>query len=188
MRIRMSGQLIGALLLAPMSLFVNAGSEDVGSEGDASILPNWHGRWVGRLTNFPLKEGAPNILVTRDILIGEDPGDGCLTWKTAFSEGGDVKQIKDYRFCRKSDGSYVLDEGGGLVLESTVINDVIVSVFTARDTLLLSRSSVDGDRMIDEIIRALPKTNTPIDTDEKVIPYHVRGMQRVEFSRSSADL
>jgi hypothetical protein len=70
----------------------------------------------------------------------------CGTWKSTFSEGGTVKQVKDYKLCRGTgaDNLYI-DEGAGVKLTVRIIGDALVAPFKNDSMLFVSTMRLRGE-------------------------------------------
>ncbi|MDJ0653563.1 MAG: hypothetical protein QNJ40_05405 [Xanthomonadales bacterium] len=148
--------------------------------GDTSILPRWHGVWTGSLQNLPLRPDPPQVEVILEVGVGDDADDDCLIWRSTYSEGGEQRQVKDYRLCRKDDGRFVLDEQNGIVLELSVFGDVIYSAFQYGERTLVVRHAIDGRSMTEEIFFAHPER----DALDQVQPLTGRGLQLIRFVKT----
>lgn len=135
------------------------------------------GTWTGRLTNLPGRPGAPAVDVTREI--GALPtATGCTPWKTTYREGGEVRQVKDYRLCRDADAWYV-DEGDGVRLTARFLGDVLMSSFKYGNLLLVVRTEVHGDVMEEDIMTADDRPATA-----GIVSLTPRSLQRLRLTRS----
>ncbi|MEM9314115.1 MAG: hypothetical protein AAGA95_05760 [Pseudomonadota bacterium] len=170
-------QLTGLLIL--WALTSGASGSELDKAGDQHILPAWHGTWRGLLSNLPVRENARTIEVRLTISAGEHEKDGCLDWVTSYIEAGNVMQTKDYQMCRRRNGEYFLDEGGGLVLETSLFGDVMYSGFKANERFLVDRHEIDGDEMLQEIFFAEPGPE-PMGIIQALMG---RGLQKIEYSR-----
>ncbi len=142
-------------------------------------IAGWEGKWTGKLTNIPAKPDAPQVEVTREI--GPFPaGDNtCSTWKTTYSEGGAVKQVKDYKLCRGTGpADLYIDEGNGIKLPARVLGDSLVSPFKYDNVLLISTMRLRGEVLEEEILTVDDKPATT-----GVQPMQAKGIQRLEFRR-----
>ncbi|MEM9897835.1 MAG: hypothetical protein AAF742_00480, partial [Pseudomonadota bacterium] len=61
---------------------------------------------------------------------------------------GQEQQVKDYQLCRLQDGRIVLDEGGGLLLDTLVVDNKMFSGFATGGATLFTVTSLDGDEMV----------------------------------------
>ena len=147
---------------------------------DQDLLPRWHGTWHGRLENQPTRADADEVTVELEIGAGDDTADGCLTWRSRFVVAGETMQVKDYRMCRDEGGRFFVDEGGGLLLETSVYGDEIFSAFEARGVMLFSHSRLEGDRMVQDIFFAREST-APV---EGITSFKGSGLQRTVFERT----
>ncbi len=166
-------------LLILLVLTSQAGASDLDKAGDQHILPAWHGTWRGLLSNLPIRENARKIEVELTISAGEQDEDGCLDWITSYIEAGNVVQTKDYQMCRRQNGEYFLDEGDGLVLETSLFGDVMYSGFKANERFLVDRHELDGDEMLQEIFFAEPGPE-PMGIIQALMG---KGLQKIEYSR-----
>jgi hypothetical protein len=146
---------------------------------DRNLLPQWHGTWHGRLENLPPRAGAAEVGVELEVGVGDDAADGCLTWRSRFVVAGETMQVKDYSMCRDEQGRFFFDEGGGLVLETSIYGDDIFSAFEARGVMLFSHNRLDGDRMVQDIFFARD-TTAPV---EGITSFKGSGLQRTMFER-----
>ena len=148
---------------------------------DLAMLPAWQGEWIGELTNLPLREGAPDIDVRLEIGVGEDPGDGCLIWRSTYFNSDEILQVKDHKLCRTDEPiRFVLDEGGGIELDLAIFGDTAYSVFQAKDVFLSSHQRIDGDHMVQEIFYAPAKGRTV----GEITAYPTKGLQRIVYARA----
>jgi hypothetical protein len=138
----MTGRLLGGVVAVMLSVSLHA----------QAVPPNLAGTWKGSLVNLPEKPNAPKIDVTMDIGAPPTVDHACAPWKTTYSEGGVVRQVKDYQFCRGTgpDDLYT-DEGGGVKLTARWIGDVLVSPFKVDNLLLIVETRLRGDTMEEEI-------------------------------------
>ncbi|MEO1658725.1 MAG: hypothetical protein AAFR65_13505 [Pseudomonadota bacterium] len=151
----------------------------VAPSDDRGFMAAWHGTWKGALTSIPERPGAPIVDVTLEIDPGEDLSDQCLTWRSTFQSDGAVQQVKDYQFCKLPDGRLVIDEGGGLLLDVFVDDDLIYSGFTAGGATLFTATRLDGDDIVFDIYFTM-KDRRPV---EGVVSYGDGGIQRTVFQR-----
>lgn len=157
-----------------------------GADDDSGFLAGWHGTWRGRLENLPARDGAPPIEVVLEIGVGPDVDDGCLDWRSTYFESGEVRQVKDYRFCRAAD-RYVFDEGAGLELDASIFGDTLYSAFRVNDVQLVTRYRLDGDRLLQEIFFA-PASGRKVRAagEGDIESFAGTGLQRIEFMRSAS--
>jgi hypothetical protein len=143
--------------------------------------PNLTGKWTGTLINLPLRSGAPKIDVTIEIgpMLAADHT--CAPWKTTYSEGGVVKQVKDYQFCRGTgpDDLYT-DEGGGVKLAARWVGDVLVSPFKVDNLLLIVETRLRGDVLEEEIF-----TIDDQPAIKGILPLKARSIQRLTLRRAA---
>jgi hypothetical protein len=140
---------------------------------------DFSGTWTGRLTNLPERPAAAVVEVTREV--GPMPvGTGCTPWKTTYREGGQVRQVKDYRLCREGDVWFV-DEGDGVRLSARMLGDVLVSPFKYGALLLVVRTEVRGDVMEEDIVTADDQPATA-----GIVSLTARNLQRLRLTRVRA--
>jgi hypothetical protein len=150
---------------------------------DRQLMPEWHGVWHGNLLNLPATEPSPTIKVNLEIGVGDEPDDGCLTWRSTYTDDGVVRAVKDYRLCQVA-GRYVIDEGGGLELEVSMFGNRLYSVFRVQDVTLVTRYEIDEDQLVQEIL-SMPAAGRKVETHEEsdIESYAGTGLQTVEFFR-----
>lgn len=145
----------------------------------ASPLAAWEGKWTGKLTNVPVKPDAPQIEVTREIGPFPAADNTCSMFKTTYSEGGVVKQVKDYKLCRgNGSADLFVDEGNGIKLPAKILGDALVSPFKFDNLLLVSTMRLRGEVLEEEILTVDDKPAT-----SGVQPMQAKGFQRLEFRR-----
>jgi len=146
------------------------------------MIAQWEGKWSGKLTNLPVKPGAPQVDVTMEIGAFPVKGQACGTWKTTYSEAGTVKQVKDYKICRGSGADDIyIDEGGGIKLTVRIIGDSLVAPFKYDQILLVSTMRLRGEVLEDEILTVDDKPSV-----NGVQPMLAKGIQRIELRRVPA--
>lgn len=142
-------------------------------------IANWEGKWKGKLTNLPTKPDAPQIEVMMEI--GEFPtsDNTCSTLRKTYSEGGVVKQVKDYKLCRGTGADDLfIDEGNGVKLTARWIGDALITPFKYGTTLLISTMRLRGEVLEEEILTIDDKPAT-----SGVQPLTPKGIQRLELRR-----
>ena len=142
------------------------------------IVANWEGKWKGTLVNLPAKPGAPTIDVTMEIGAFPVADNACATWKTTYSEGGEVKSVKDYKLCRGIGVSDLYIDEGGVRLPVRVIGDALVAPFKSDDILLVSTMRLRGEVLEEEILTVDDKPAI-----KGVQPMMPKGVQRIELRR-----
>lgn len=143
------------------------------------MIANWEGKWKGTLKNLPAKPEAPPVEVTREIGAFPMTDNTCSMFKTTYSEGGTVKQIKDYKLCRGTGANDLyFDEGDGTKLTANVIGDAIISPFKYGNALLISTIRLRGETLEEEILTVDDKPATM-----GVQPMSAKGIQRIELKR-----
>lgn len=144
----------------------------------ASPIAAWEGKWTGKLVNIPAKPGAAPVDVTMEIGAFPASDNTCGTWKTTFSEGGAVKQVKDYKLCRGTGAEDIYIDEGGTKLTARVIGDALVSSFKSGNILLVSTMRLRGEVLEEEILTVDDKP--AISGVQLMQP---KGIQRIELRR-----
>lgn len=145
-------------------------------------LAHWAGKWRGTLTNFPARANAQSSKPV-DVLmeIGGVPlaDNTCTSWRTTYSEGGQVKGVKDYKLCRGTGADDLfVDENNGIKLTARWIGDVLVTPFKYDNLLLITTNRLRRDVLEQEIITIDDKPAI-----KGVQPLQTRGIQRIELRR-----
>ena len=140
------------------------------------------GTWKGTLVNEPARPNAARVDVVREIGPMPTADHTCTMWKTTYSEGGVVKQVKDYTFCRGAgpDDLYT-DEGGGVRLSARWIGDVLVTPFKVGQVLLVVHTRLRGNVLDEEILTV---DDQPATTG--IVPLTPRTIQRLTFARATS--
>lgn len=142
-------------------------------------IANWEGKWKGKLTNLPAKPDAVPVEVTMEIGAFPLTDNSCGTWKSTYSEGGMVKQVKDYKLCRGTGANDLfIDEGNGVRLTANWIGDALVSPFKVDNFLLISTMRLRGEVLEQEILTVDDKSAV-----KGVQPMNAKGIQRIELRR-----
>ncbi len=146
---------------------------------DAQQPPPLAGVWQGTLTNLPLRSNSPTVKVLMELGGIPVADSSCVPWKTTYTERDTVRAVKDYRLCRGSGPeSLYIDEGGGVILKTSLIGDVLMSSFKVGKLLLVTHLRVRGDTLEEEIVT--------IDDEPAaagVVPMRTRGIQRLTLTR-----
>ncbi len=154
----------------------------VGAQEKVAPRKSWAGKWRGTLTNFPIRPNAKPVEVLLEIGPLPETDNACATWRTTYSEGGVVKQVKDYKLCRGTGpDDLFIDEGGGVKLPARWIGDVLVSPFKYDTILLVSQMRLRGDVLEEEILTVDDKPAVK-DGVQPMIP---KGIQRLELKRAA---
>ncbi len=145
----------------------------------SSPIAKWEGKWKGTLKNLPAKPDSPAVEVTMEIGAFPVADNSCSMFKTTYSEGGAVKQVKDYKLCRGTGATDLfIDEGNGTKLTVNMIGDVIVSSFKSGNSLLIYTMRLRGETLEQEILTVDDKPATM-----GVQPMNAKGIQRIELKR-----
>lgn len=145
----------------------------------SSPIAKWEGKWKGTLKNLPAKPDAPIVEVTREIGAFPMADNSCAMFKTTYSEGGTVKQVKDYKLCRGTGAEDLfIDEGDGTKLTAKLIGDALVAPFKYGNSLLISTMRLRGETLEEEILTVDDKPAV-----SGVLPMNAKGIQRLELKR-----
>ncbi len=145
----------------------------------ASPVAAWAGTWKGTLVNLPAKPDAKPVDVTMEIGSFPTADNTCATWKTTYTESGEVRSVKDYKLCRGTGpADLYIDEGGGVRLPTRVIGDALITPFKSGDIMLVSTMRLRGDTLEIEILTIDDKPATT-----GVQPMVPKGIQRIELKR-----
>lgn len=116
-------------------------------------FPDSHvGVWSGILTTTAPPDRERNrIPVT--LTIAPDTVPGQWIWRTVFN-ADTVRGLRDYRLIVRdaAAGRYATDERNGVVLEETLIDGVLISVFRVGEQVLESRYTLRGDTLTHDIV------------------------------------
>ena len=104
---------------------------------------SWAGSWKGVLTKDPATPGAPVVDVTMDLGPFPSADAECSPWRTTYSEGGVVRQVKDYKLCRGTGAADLYIDEGGVKLTARWMGDMLVSPFKGQ---LLARRQLANAR------------------------------------------
>lgn len=145
----------------------------------SSPIAKWEGKWKGTLKNLPAKPDAPVVEVTREIGAFPTADNTCAMFKTTYSEGGVVKQVKDHKLCRGTGAEDLfIDEGNGTKLSAKLIGDALISPFKYGNSLLISTMRLRGETLEEEILTVDDKAATM-----GVQPMNAKSIQRIELKR-----
>jgi hypothetical protein len=148
-----------------------------------ALAQNWEGQWQGTLQNFPTRPNSKPVDVNLEIGALPKTANSCTTWRTTYSESGQVRQVKDYRLCRgNSSEDWFLDEGNGIKLAAQWIGDVLVCPFKYDKLLLITTTRLQGDTLEEEILTI---DDQPASTG--VLPLKARNIQRLRFQRKESN-
>jgi hypothetical protein len=142
-------------------------------------MAHWAGKWRGTLVNLPARANAPRVDVLMEIGGVPMADDTCTSWRTTYSEGGQVKGVKDYKLCRGTGADDLfVDENNGIKLTARWIGDVLVTPFKYDNLLLMTTNRLRRDVLEQEIITIDDKPAI-----KGVQPLKTRGIQRIELRR-----
>jgi hypothetical protein len=148
----------------------------------AQILKDWHGEWHGKMQMY--KNGQQ--IDTVEVLLTINPiNDSTLTWRTEYKS---VKQpmTKDYtmKSVDLSKGFYATDEGGGVLLETYLIDNSLYNVFEVEGIMLTATYRLLGDEIVFEVTSG-KKGKILADG---VTNFSVNNLQKVHFKRKESKL
>jgi hypothetical protein len=146
----------------------------------AQILQEWHGEWKGVMEMY----NAGKKVDTVDVILTINPiNDSTLMWRTAYKS---TKQpmTKDYtmRSIDVKKGIYATDEGGGVLLDTYLIDHTLFNVFEVEGIMLTATYRLLGDEMIFEVTSG-KKSNSVAGG---VTNYSVNHLQQVRFKRTGS--
>ncbi len=145
-----------------------------------SLPEPWWGTWSGRCRVVRFESGpdleVPTTLriarLSQDEKGGDDRVDNeaprTLSWTLIYGEG-DGRQVRDYTIHPLPDqpGRFLIDEGNGIQLPCTLVDDVLHSAFQVESTILVARYALRDDRIHLEI--ASYRTTGDAD-DNRAVP------------------
>jgi hypothetical protein len=140
--------------------------------------PGWAGVWKGLLTNEPATPGAAAVDVTMELGSFPSADGDCATWRTTYSEGGVVRQVKDYKLCRGTGADDLYLDEGGVKLTTRWVGDVLITPFKIDNVLVVASVRLSGDVLEEEILTIDDKPPAP--GMQALWP---RGMQRLILHR-----
>ncbi|MFN5582719.1 hypothetical protein [Gemmatimonas sp.] len=162
-----------------VALTVGLFSGTVNAQPITPELPPLGGVWRGTLTNYPERAKAALVTVTMEIGAFPTADNQCVPWKTTYSERDTVRAVKDYRICRGSGPQdLVVDEGGGVRLQASLLGGVLVSAFKAGSILLVTHLRVTGNVLEEEIL-----TIDDQPASEGLVTIRTRAVQRLRLER-----
>lgn len=143
------------------------------------VLPAaWHGEWTGELTVFA-PDGKTTTVPLTLVIKPLDGADG-VTWKTTY--GGPKAVVKDYKLLPGDQaGRFRIDEGGGLVLDTRLDGNVLLSTFAVGETVLTARYELSGGKLRQEVTSA-KKAGDKLPGG--VLGYQVTSVQRAELTKA----
>jgi hypothetical protein len=148
----------------------------------AQILKDWHGEWHGKMQMY--KNGQQ--IDTVEVLLTINPiNDSTLTWRTEYKS---VKQpmTKDYtmKSVDVTKGFYATDEGGGVLLETYLIDNSLYNVFEVEGIMLTATYRLLGDEIVFEVTSG--KKGKIVAGG--VTNFYVSNLQKVHFKRKESKL
>ena len=152
------------------------------AQSSAQILKDWHGEWHGMMQMY--KNGQTTDSV--EVLLTIKPiNDSTLTWRTEYKS---VKQpmTKDYtmKSVDLSKGVYATDEGGGVLLETYLIDKALYNVFEVEGIMLTAIYRLMGSEIVFEVTSG--KKGKIVAGG--VTNFSVNYLQKVHFKRTEGKL
>lgn len=152
------------------------------AQSSAQILKDWHGEWHGKMQMY--KNGQTTDSV--EVLLTIKPiNDSILTWRTEYKS---VKQpmTKDYtmKSVDLSKGIYATDEGGGVLLETYLIDNALYNVFEVEGIMLTATYRLMGNELVFEVTSG--KKGKLVAGG--VTNFSVNYLQKVHFKRTESKL
>ncbi len=154
-----------------------------------SFPAEWAGRWEGTLTTLSPPDSVRNRIPVS--LTISRASDSTWTWRTVFN-ADTVRGLRDYRLIVRdaTSGKYALDERNGVILEETLIDRTLISVFQVGTQVLESRYAITGDTLTHDIVfwNATPTTTSRgsganSEGGVGITSNRVLGRQRAVFTR-----
>ena len=163
------------LALSIISYFFSYGQEPADYFGDRCT-----GTWEGTMY---LSEGGKikdSLTVTFEVKKKEEAK--AWTWRTTYS-GRPEKIVKDYvlKLVDASSGSYVIDEGDGILLNCYLFGQRLFSTFSVGDNLLTANYQLSKDGLYFEVTSSRREESTG---DGSIYNYSVLHVQNVLLTRS----
>ncbi|WDE01521.1 hypothetical protein [Thalassomonas actiniarum] len=124
------------------SLFVMAFS----AGADQHLLPDWEGQWQGTC-QYTSKGGNVHYDFPMGLNIA-NRGAQTLNWHISYGEG-ESQQLRKYQLQAQDVGSghYVVDENNGILIDSYLVNDALMSHFSVGTSELTTRYEIKGNEM-----------------------------------------
>ena len=148
----------------------------------AQILKEWYGEWHGMMQMYKNGQQIDSV----EVLLTIKPiNDSTLTWRTEYKS---VKQpmTKDYtmKSVDLSKGVYATDEGGGVLLETYLIDNALYNVFEVEGIMLTAIYRLMGNELVFEVTSG-KKGNIVAGG---VTNFSVNYLQKVHFKRTEGKL
>ncbi len=146
----------------------------------ASLPPEWHGTWSGKLAI----SGMPNGPTELPIVLKIEPIKGTheFTWVIVYGEGTKAT-VRDYKLVPDSEkpDRFRIDERNGIVLDARLCNGVMFTQFEVSGSWLTARYELRGDTLRFEVTTAKPASEKT--GDGKVQGYRLEIVQMAEMRK-----
>lgn len=114
----------------------------------AQNLPDeWFGEWSDYMYWYQGTELVDSVQTFMLIEKTENPK--VLTWETMYFSKDTI--VKDYQLKHLSENNFVLDEGNGIMLNSFLIDNQMISCFKVKDMIYPNIYEINGDVLTFEI-------------------------------------
>ncbi len=152
------------------------------AHSSAQILKEWHGEWRGMMQMYKNGQTTDSVEV---LLTIKSINDSILTWRTEY-KSVNQPMTKDYtmKSVDVSKGVYATDEGGGLLLETYLIDNSLYNVFEVEGIMLTATYRLMGNEIVFEVTSG-KKVNIVAGG---VTNFSVNYLQKVHFKRKESKL
>ncbi len=147
---------------------------------------DWLGYWKGNIRIFDTNGLKQELPIALDNSLTENPGE--YTWAIIY--GSDtIKGRRDYilKTVDAKNGHFVTDEKNGILIDSYVIDNELVSAFEVSNNTITSTYKLDGEDMLFEILMYSSKnpkiTGDTIIAGENIPPVKSYGIKVVQKAR-----
>lgn len=135
------------------------------------------GQWTGIMHMY--KDGNVRDSVKIRLTVVRGATANTWSWKTEYLSEK-MPMTKDYTLKQgESSSTYLLDEGGGIVLQDYQFGNKLYSVFETHDVLLTSTYELRGEELVFEVT-----SGKKIPGGTEVINFTVQFLQRAVLRRS----
>ncbi|MEQ3655932.1 MAG: hypothetical protein ABNH00_08715 [Dokdonia sp.] len=147
--------------------------------GQSFNLEAVEGAWKGTLEMYSLatkKDSQPEVTLTIQPLIK----DSVWVWRTDYisEQYGTISKDYTMRVIDHTAGTYILDEGDGILLEQQLSGNAMYSIFEVQDQILTAKYTFHQDEIEFEVCNSTKSQDT---TD--VLSHRVENIQRVILKR-----
>ncbi len=128
------------------------GAASLAAQSPRPFPEPWAGVWTGVLTTVAPPDRERNR-IPLTLTIAPDTLPGRWIWRTVFN-ADTVRGLRDYRLLVRDAvaGRYATDEGNGVMLEETLVDGALISVFRVGEQVLESRYTLRGDTLTHDIV------------------------------------